>query len=112
MAEVVTQHPEYHRWLSEDDLERDWTPDDGGTNPYLHMGMHITLAEQLHSDRPAGLRQLYGAIAERVQGDLHEVEHQMMECLGQTLWEAQRSGRAPDEQAFMTCLRRLARSMK
>jgi hypothetical protein len=71
------------------------------------MGMHITLAEQLGSDRPAGIRALHHKITLKT-GDAHEAEHKMMECLGLILWEAQRSGQAPDEQAFLTCMRKLA----
>jgi hypothetical protein len=109
VAEIVALHPEYHRWLSEEVLDRDWTPEDGETNPFLHMGMHISLGEQLQSDRPAGVRTLYSQIAARQGGDLHAAEHLMMDCLGLALWEAQREQRAPDEAAFLECLRQLAK---
>lgn len=107
VAEVVAQHPEYHAWLREDALDREWTPEMAQTNPFLHMGMHVTLAEQLGSDRPAGIRDLYRRIVQR-HPDLHGAEHRMMECLGLVLWEAQRAGRLPDQAALLECLRRLA----
>jgi hypothetical protein len=109
VAEVVERHPEYHRYLSADALDRDWTPEHGETNPFLHMGMHIALAEQLQADRPPGLRQRYQAISHKHLGDIHAAEHAMLECLGLVLWEAQRAGRAPDEKAFLQCLDELAR---
>ena len=109
VADVIERHPEYHRELDDDAaLDRDFSPDDGQTNPWLHMGMHISLGEQLGADRPSGIRQVYQQIVARF-GDNHAAEHAMMECLGVTLWEAQRANKAPDETAYLECLRKLAR---
>lgn len=109
VAGIVAQHPEYHPVLADPDaaLAYEATPESGRTNPFLHMAMHITLAEQLGTDRPAGFRDLYRRIA-AASPDPHDAEHQMMECLGVALWEAQRAGRQPDEQAYLACLARLA----
>lgn len=108
IATVVSDHPEYHAALeAEDDaLQRDYTPEAGESNPFLHMGMHLALREQLATGRPAGIREVWQTLLKRV-GDAHETEHRMLECLGQALWEAQRSGRQPDEAAYLHCLRRL-----
>jgi hypothetical protein len=108
VAEVVRKHPEYHHLLEggEEALDRDFLPEGGETNPFLHMGMHISLQEQLGSDRPTGISGLYRRLAEKL-GDAHEAEHRMMECLGLSLWQAQRSGGLPDEQAYLECVRRL-----
>ncbi|MCB1922545.1 MAG: DUF1841 family protein [Gammaproteobacteria bacterium] len=109
IVQVIEQHPEYHRHFGDDDhLQRDFTPEQGETNPWLHMGMHISLGEQLGADRPVGVRDLYRDIAART-GDPHAAEHAMMECLGLALWEAQRAGRMPDEDAYIECLKKLAR---
>ncbi|MDJ0740396.1 MAG: DUF1841 family protein [Gammaproteobacteria bacterium] len=108
VSQIVEQHPEYHAQLADDEqLQRDFTPETGETNPWLHMGMHVSLGEQLGADRPAGVRELYRQIAAR-HGDAHAAEHAMMECLGLVLWEAQRAGRTPDEAAYLECLKRLA----
>ena len=108
VAEVVRQHPEYHRLLEqgEEALDKDFLPEGGETNPFLHMGMHISLQEQLTSDRPPGIRGLYQHLAGQL-GDAHEAEHRMMECLGFSLWQAQRTGGLPDEQAYLECVRKL-----
>ena len=107
IAGVVEQHPEYHALLeSGDGLQWEFTPEGGQTNPFLHMGMHISLAEQIGSDRPPGIRELHQRIAVAC-GDAHEAEHRMMECLGLVLWEAQRQNRPPNEKAYLECLKRL-----
>ncbi|MBW2475391.1 MAG: DUF1841 family protein [Deltaproteobacteria bacterium] len=109
VAEVIEQHPEYHAYLGdEDQLQQDFGPEQGQTNPWLHMGMHITIGEQLGADRPPGIRSAYQRLVLR-HGDSHAVEHAMMECLSAVLWEAQRSGTAPDEQAYLACVKKLAR---
>ncbi|GAB4296329.1 MAG: hypothetical protein Kow0096_13690 [Thiohalomonadaceae bacterium] len=106
VAEVVSEHPEYHALLeSEDTLAQDYTPEMGQSNPFLHLGLHLAIREQLGGDRPAGIVAAYRALLLRL-GDPHTVEHHMMECLGQALWEAQRAGRAPDEAAYLACLKK------
>jgi hypothetical protein len=108
VAEIISQHPEYQDLIQGDEaLDRDFSPDDGQVNPWLHMGMHVSLGEQLGADRPAGIRELYRQIAQR-HGDTHAAEHAMMDCLGVALWEAQRQSTSPDERAYLECLRRLA----
>jgi hypothetical protein len=107
IADVIETHPEYHALLedSADIKQRDFTPDQGQTNPFLHMGMHIALREQAGADHPRGIQDLYRRLISS-KGQ-HEAEHAMMECLGQALWNAQRSHQAPDESAFLECLKKL-----
>ena len=107
IAGVVAEHPEYHAYLeSEDALANDFTPQDGVTNPFLHMGMHVALREQAGANRPAGFNAAYAQLA-AMKGDRHEAEHRRVDCLGETLWAEQAAGRPPDEVAFMACVRRL-----
>lgn len=107
VAAVVQEHPEYHALLErEDALTRDFQPDLGEANPFLHMGMHLGLREQVATDRPKGIRRLHERLSAR-RGNAHEAEHAMMECLGMALWEAQRTGRFQDEDAYRDCLTRL-----
>jgi hypothetical protein len=108
IADVVVDHPEYRRAMEdESSLQRDFLPA-GGTNPFLHMAMHLTLREQRGTDRPQGIASALAALERRL-GDAHAAEHQAMECLGQALWEAQTNGTAPDERRYLDCLRSLAR---
>jgi hypothetical protein len=107
IADVIALHPEYQALLEAPDaLTRDFTVEQGRINPFLHMGLHLGLREQLATDRPAGIRQLHTRLAQRL-GDPHAAEHRMVDVLAETLWEAQRSGRAPDEAAYLEKVRRL-----
>ncbi|HRD66940.1 MAG TPA: DUF1841 family protein [Candidatus Competibacter sp.] len=109
IADVVREHPEYQPVLADVDaaVGREYVSDMGQTNPFLHMGMHIAIREQLSSNRPAGILDAYRRLYQQL-GDSHVTEHAMMECLGETLWEAQRDGTEPDERAYLERLRRLA----
>ena len=105
---VVELHPEYFGVLEAGDeaLERDYTPEGGQTNPFLHMGLHLAIREQVATDRPAGIAEVHRTLVRRL-GDVHDAEHAMIDCLGEALWQAQRSGRPPDEAAYLEALRRL-----
>ena len=109
IASVVEQHPEYHPVLEQDAdaLNRDYSPEGGQSNPFLHMGMHLAIREQVATNRPAGITAIHAALSQRL-GSAHEAEHRMIECLGEALWNAQRSGLPPDESAYLESLRRLA----
>lgn len=98
VAAVIAEHPEYIAWLEkgEDVLGANFTPEGGRQNPFLHMGMHLALREQLATDRPAGFADLHRKLCEHY-GDAHEAEHALLTPLAETLAEAQRAGRAPDE---------------
>ena len=106
IADVVAQHPEYHDAVTDQDLDKDYTPDAGRTNPFLHMGLHLGIREQVATDRPPGIAALYAALAAKM-GDRHAAEHQMIECLAETLWEAQSQNRTPDEERYLERLRHL-----
>lgn len=103
---VAARHPEYHALLDDPEAgaEREWLPELGESNPFLHMAMHLAIEEQLSIDQPAGIRLHYAALARF--GDEHEAQHRMMECLGEMLWHAGRAGTAPDPQLYLACLTR------
>lgn len=107
VADVVREHPEYQLVLADADaaVGREYAPEIGQTNPFLHMGMHIAVREQLGSNRPAGILDAYRRLCRQLR-DSHVAEHAMMECLGETLWEAQRDGTEPDERVYLERLRR------
>ena len=106
IAAVVAEHPEYHDALKGADLDRDYTPAGGRTNPFLHMGLHLGIREQVATDRPGGIAKIHRELSARL-GDPHAAEHRMIDCLAETLWEAQSANRAPDEALYLERLRRL-----
>ena len=107
IIQIIQQHPEYHALLEDEEahLDKDFTPEMGQTNPFLHMAMHIGIHEQLASRRPDGITECYSQLL-RTYADPHEVEHQMMECLAEMMWQSQRNGTSPDEMAYLECLRK------
>ena len=104
-ALVISQHPEYHALIESPGraLERDFAPGDGGLNPFLHLSLHLAVEEQLAIDQPPGLRSRYERLRAR-SGAEHEAQHALIECLGETLWHAQRDGTGPDAQRYLDCL--------
>ena len=108
ISEVIMLHPEYHAYLDdkEDSYNNDFNREQGMTNPFLHMGMHIALKEQIRSNRPDGINSIYNLLLAR-SNSVHDVEHKMMECLGQSLWEAQHNKAFPDEIKYLDCLKRI-----
>jgi len=103
--DVILLHPEYHCIL--DDMERyhdkDYLPEMGITNPFLHMSMHIAIKEQLSIDQPPGIRDRFDRLQKKNK-DAHETMHQIMECLAEMLWQAQRSQSTPDASIYFECL--------
>lgn len=112
VAEVVAEHPEYQPLLenAEQVLGRDYQPEQGETNPFLHMALHIALREQASIDRPSGVYHIHTALSQHFDGRT-EAEHRMMDCLAEALWSAQRYNSLPDEVAYMACLKSLARQI-
>jgi len=108
IAAIVELHPEYHADVTSGDLDRDYTPDGGQTNPFLHMGLHLGIREQVSTNRPPGIAKIHEVLTAQL-GDAHAAEHRMIDCLAETLWEAQNQNLAPDEEKYLERLHRLTR---
>jgi hypothetical protein len=113
IVDVIERHPEYHPVVEDLEAAAAFETRAGGAaeNPFLHMGLHIAVREQLSIDRPPGIRELHHALQARL-GDAHGAEHALMEALAETLWQAQRDGRAPDETDYLELARRRAASVR
>jgi len=105
ISQVIEDHPEYHEAVM-GDLEQDYSVDGGKTNPFLHMGLHLGIREQVNTNRPAGIAMVFMGLTEKI-GDPHTAEHRMIDCLAETLWEAQRQNQAPDDEIYLERLRQL-----
>lgn len=104
----LVQHPEYAESLSNVDeaLAADYSVERGTANPFLHLSMHLSIAEQISIDQPPGIRAAYDRLRSRLEA--HEAEHILLECLGETIWQAQRSGRPMDAAAYVEAIQRKA----
>jgi len=105
----IAEHPEYHADLADVDaaLAAVYTVEDGRTNPFLHLSMHLTISEQCSIDQPRGVKQAVELLAAK-RNSLHDAHHETMECLGEMVWASQRTGLPPDGHAYLDCVRRRA----
>jgi hypothetical protein len=108
IAAVVRQHPEYHALLADADkaLTAQWLPEQGATNPFLHMALHLALLEQVGADRPRGIRRLYLSALRAHGDDAHAAEHRFVDCLAEAMWRMQREGVEDDPQRYLACVQR------
>ena len=106
VAPWIDEHPEYHAELSDAEaaVAASYSVEEGRTNPFLHLSMHLSIAEQVSIDQPTGIRQAVQLLAAK-RNSLHAAHHEVMECLGDMLWRSQRSGLPPDGQAYIDAVR-------
>lgn len=104
-AQLIEKHPEYHSILEDPERyqDKDYSPEQGATNPFLHLMMHLTIEEQISIDQPHGIRMHFQRLAAKHESE-HNAQHRMMECLGEMIWQAQRNGTAPDANIYLSCL--------
>ncbi len=106
IADVIREHPEYHNFVTQ--LEQDFLPELGQTNPFLHMGLHLGLREQISTNRPAGISEIYQQLIQQFASP-HEAEHRMIDCLAEAMWSSQQNNLPPDEARYLNCLKQLTR---
>jgi hypothetical protein len=106
-AGIVSRHPEYHPLLEAPDgsVEREFPPEGGNVNPFLHLSLHLAVEEQIAIDQPPGIRGQYERLL-LARGDGHSAQHAVLECLAETVWAAQRHGTPPDAALYLSCLER------
>jgi hypothetical protein len=107
--DVVQAHPEYHDVLANPGRYRDreWTPEGGETNPFLHLSVHLAIEEQLSIDQPPGIRSIVQALESKL-GNAMDARHAVMECLVEQVWQAQKNAVPFNNEAYLDCLRRSA----
>jgi len=106
-ARLVGMHPEYHAIIESPALyaDRDYRPEHGDVNPFLHLSLHLAVAEQLAIDQPRGIVAHFERLR-AARGDAHAALHDIVECLGEVMWQAQRLGTGPDATLYLDCLAR------
>ena len=107
--DVILMHPEYQSALDDPQRfrDRDYSPELGEPNPFLHLSMHVAIEEQLSIDQPIGVSGYFDALATK-HGDRHDAMHDAMECLGEMVWRSQRDRAPPDAAAYLECLQKRA----
>jgi len=107
-ADIAARHPEYHALLGDSSaaLTQEWTPEDGQMNPFLHLSLHLAIREQVSIDHPPGIRAAFHRL--RAKMEAHAAEHILLECLGETIWRAQREGKPMDAEGYVEQIRRAA----
>ena len=105
----IALHPEYRVDLADVDTALATTFDmrSGRTNPFLHLSMHLSISEQVGIDQPRGIKQAVELLSAR-RGSAHDAQHEVMECLGEMIWQSQRSGTPPDGDRYIECVRQRA----
>ncbi|MBV9575295.1 MAG: DUF1841 family protein [Gammaproteobacteria bacterium] len=102
IIDVILSHPDYQLLLNSlsRGQQQEYTLEE---NPFLHMSLHLAIREQVKTNRPFGIKDLYqtlNAMPEKFM-NAHEVEHAMMACLGKMIWAAQQNGIMPQEAAYL-----------
>jgi len=105
VSQLIAKHPEYHDALEkpEQHQDKDYSPDQGNTNPFLHLMMHLTIEEQVSIDQPPGIRAHFSRLTQQFESE-HDAQHRMMECLSEMIWQAQRNNSQPDAAIYFACL--------
>ena len=104
LIDIILLHPEYHSILDDPDtfLDRDYPPEQGTENPFLHMSLHMTIEEQLSMDNPTGIRQHFNTLQQA--HERHDALHILLECLAEAVWKAQRHETSDLESDYLACV--------
>ena len=107
-SDLIAEHPEYHALLEKPEaaIEQEFTPESGQMNPFLHLSLHLAIAEQISIDQPRGIKAAYFTLRQKME--VHDAEHAIMECLGETIWRSQRDKAPLNGEAYLECIRKQA----
>jgi len=67
------------------------------------LSMHVSIVEQVSIDQPAGVRARYQQLITK-SGSAIDAQHEVMDCLAEMIWQAQRTHAAYDAEAYLQCL--------
>ena len=109
IVDVIKEHPEYHDFVLQ--LDKDFLPELGETNPFLHMGLHLGLREQIATNRPEGIASIYKKLL-KLMKSTHDTEHSMIDCLAEAMWSSQVNNLPPDETKYIACLKKIVKKNK
>jgi len=107
LALIVQKHPEYHALINDINLE--YFPEQGKTNPFLHINLHLALQDQLALNQPIGINAIYKKLIV-IHSDIHEVEHMMMECIAEMIFNSQKNKTSLDQDNYLVNLKNLIKN--
>ena len=103
---VISEHPEYHVIVESAAADSQLFAAQRTDQSLAAHGTAPRGARAGGHQPPAGIAEVHAKLS-RKAGDAHEAEHRMLEVLAEQLWEAQRGGKAPDENAYLERLKSL-----
>ena len=109
IARIIELHPEYHKQITIQNIDTDYSPETGQINPFLHISLHLAIIEQVQTDRPWGIKNTYQQLVKKYNNDEHKTHHIMIDYLGDELWRSQKNNTLPDEINYLECLKLLLR---
>ena len=107
LALIVQKHPEYHALINDINLE--YFPEQGKTNSFLHINLHLALQDQLTLNQPTGINDIYKKLVV-IHSDTHEVEHMMMECIAEMIFNSQKNNTTLDQDNYLISLKNLVKN--
>jgi len=107
LALIVQKHPEYHALINDINLE--YFPEQGKTNPFLHINLHLALQDQLTLNQPNEINDIYKKLIV-IHSDTHEVEHMMMECIAEMIFNSQKNNNTLDQNKYLVNLKNLIKN--
>ena len=109
IARIIELHPEYHKQITIQNIDTDYSPEAGQINPFLHISLHLAIIEQVQTNRPWGIKNTYQQLVKKYNNDEHKTHHIMIDYLGDELWRSQKNNTLPDEINYLECLKLLLR---
>lgn len=107
IARIIELHPEYHKEIIIDNIDKDYSPEMGQINPFLHISLHLAIIEQVQTNRPFGINEIYKQLVNKYNNDEHKTHHIMIDYLAEEMWKAQKYNIFPDEQNYLAKLQEL-----
>ncbi|AJI55223.1 hypothetical protein LA56_606 [Francisella philomiragia] len=108
ISRIIELHPEYHKQITIENIDKDYSPEMGQINPFLHISLHLAIIEQVQTNRPVGINTTYHQLLSKYNNDEHKVHHLMIDYLAEEMWLSQKYNTLPDEQNYLTKLQELA----
>ena len=109
---IILEHPEYNYIFENQEkyLDYQWLPEDGIINPMLHLALHMAVTEQLSVTKLSAITSTeINTLQQQILQKYpirHQAEHQLMECLAEMIFHAERSKTPPNIDIYINCIKK------